>query len=246
MSAQLFIGRLSKQTRQRDVEDVFMKYGPMQRCELKYGTGMAYAFIDYEDPRDAEDAQKFEDRQEICGQSIVVEWARGPKRGVSDDECYKCGGIGHFARACRSDTRGYRGGFGGYGRSRRRSNYRSRSRSPVRRRSRSPPRRRSRSPPRRRSRSPVSRRSRSRDRNIKGKRRSHSRSNSPKRSRSPRRSRSPHNSKSPRHSRTPRRSRSATPRRSRTKSRSNSPARSRSGERNGNKQQRSRGSDDSD
>ena len=37
MSAQLFIGRLSKQTRQRDVEDVFSKYGPMVRCELKYG-----------------------------------------------------------------------------------------------------------------------------------------------------------------------------------------------------------------
>ena len=30
----------------------------------------------------SQDAQKFEDRQEICGQSIVVEWARGPKRGV--------------------------------------------------------------------------------------------------------------------------------------------------------------------
>ena len=37
MSAQLFVGRLSKQTRQRDIQEIFRRYGPMVRCELKYG-----------------------------------------------------------------------------------------------------------------------------------------------------------------------------------------------------------------
>lgn len=34
---QLFIGRLSKSTRVRDLEDVFEPYGRMTRCEVKYG-----------------------------------------------------------------------------------------------------------------------------------------------------------------------------------------------------------------
>ena len=34
----LFIGRLDKSTRQRDVEDLFEAYGRLDRCEVKYGT----------------------------------------------------------------------------------------------------------------------------------------------------------------------------------------------------------------
>ena len=34
----LFIGRLSKNCRVRDLEDVFEPYGRMTRCEIKYGT----------------------------------------------------------------------------------------------------------------------------------------------------------------------------------------------------------------
>lgn len=34
----LFIGRLDKSTRPKDVEDLFEAYGRLDRCELKYGT----------------------------------------------------------------------------------------------------------------------------------------------------------------------------------------------------------------
>ncbi|CAN7999006.1 unnamed protein product, partial [Ixodes hexagonus] len=51
---QLFIGRLPLECRERDVEQVFERYGRLLRCDVKYGTGMAYAFVDYEDHRDAE------------------------------------------------------------------------------------------------------------------------------------------------------------------------------------------------
>ncbi|KAF0992387.1 hypothetical protein HZS_1816 [Henneguya salminicola] len=49
-SSQLFIGHLHPDTKHRDLEDRFGKYGKMNRCEIKRG----YGFIEYEDIRDAE------------------------------------------------------------------------------------------------------------------------------------------------------------------------------------------------
>ncbi|KAL1471217.1 hypothetical protein MTO96_023834 [Rhipicephalus appendiculatus] len=145
---QLFIGRLPLDTRERDVEQVFERYGRLLRCDVKYGTGMAYAFVDYEDHRDAEDAVKYENGREIRGQSVVVEWARGPsfrpsagkdRMGYqSFDECYRCRRTGHWARDCPEldhERARYYGGGGGGGRSYRPRGRRSRSRSSSRRRS---------------------------------------------------------------------------------------------------------------
>ncbi|XP_002399999.2 serine/arginine-rich splicing factor RS2Z33 isoform X2 [Ixodes scapularis] len=167
---QLFIGRLPLECRERDVEQVFERYGRLLRCDVKYGTGMAYAFVDYEDHRDAEDAVKYENGREIRGQSVVVEWARGPSfrppaaKVSSFDECYRCRRTGHWARDCPegdSRERPY------YPSRRSRSRSRSRSRTPQRsyRRSRHS-RSRSRSSSRRRSwsRSPSPRDSRERQR----------------------------------------------------------------------------------
>jgi len=55
----LFIGRLDKSTRQSDVEDLFEAYGRLDRCEVKYGTEHAFAFVDFEKDRDAEVSIRF-------------------------------------------------------------------------------------------------------------------------------------------------------------------------------------------
>ncbi|GIY21121.1 glycine-rich RNA-binding protein RZ1B [Caerostris darwini] len=209
--SQLFVGRLPIDIREKDVEQVFEQYGRLLRCDVKYGmfgstgrrgsgrTGMAYAFVDYDDRRDAEDAIKYENGREIKGQSIVVEWARGPSyrsrresygrsSRQNSEECYRCRRTGHWARDCPDQDRYYPRSSRNRSRSRSRSrSYRSRSyrnrRSVSRSRSRSNDRR-------RRSLSGYRQKSRSVSRDKRMKYRSSSASASPSRSRSRSRSRS--------------------------------------------------------
>ncbi|XP_059172092.1 serine/arginine-rich splicing factor 6-like isoform X2 [Physella acuta] len=234
----IYVGRLSKSTRTRDLEEIFEPYGRLLRCDIKYGTEMAYAFIDFEDRRDAEDCVKYEHGRELNGQSIIVEWAKGGKdrrmkrndnnSSQSYDECFRCRRTGHWARDCpelrwggRGGGRGGGGGGGGRWRSPspRRSN-RSRSRSRDRKRK-----SRSRSRDRRRRSRSNDKRSRSRS----GDRKSRSLSGSQKsRSASPGRkdSKSTSRDRKKSGSRSKSRSRSRTPQSksgSKSKSRSKSP-----------------------
>eukprot|EP00117_Sycon_ciliatum_P032909 scpid83501/ scgid3088/ Serine/arginine-rich splicing factor 4; Splicing factor, arginine/serine-rich 4 len=114
-SGALFIGRLSKQTRSSDLEDVFYKYGKMLRCDVKYGSSMAYGFVEYDDPRDAEDAMNRENGREVLGSRIVVEPSRGPGagrgRGRDDDR-------GGFRDDRRPGGARFSGGGGGRDRDR--------------------------------------------------------------------------------------------------------------------------------
>ncbi|XP_065070605.1 serine/arginine-rich splicing factor 3-like isoform X1 [Rhopilema esculentum] len=73
MTAQLFIGSLSRDTQERDLENVFFKHGKLLRCDLKRGFG----FVEYESPRDAEEAIRAENGRRLLGSRIVVEWAKG-------------------------------------------------------------------------------------------------------------------------------------------------------------------------
>ena len=160
----LFVGRLGKNTTDRDVRAIFGRYGEMSRCDVRIGVEMGFAFINYFDRRDAEDAIRRENGREYHARKIVVEWAK-------DDE-----GPGYKRRAGRLDRAS---GGRDSGSSRRRSRSRSRDR---RRRSRSHERRRRRRSSddrgarrRRRSRSSRARRdrddSRSRERSSKHHRR---------------------------------------------------------------------------
>ncbi|XP_015226955.1 PREDICTED: serine/arginine-rich splicing factor 7 [Cyprinodon variegatus] len=232
--SKVYVGNLGTGAGKAELERAFGYYGPLRTVWIARNPP-GFAFVEFEDSRDAEDAVRGLDGKVICGSRVRVEPSNGmprrsryerppPRRPFDpDDKCYECGQKGHYAYDChRYGRRGHRSRSRSRSRSRGRRYSRSRSRSRSRgRRSRSSPRR-SRSSTPRRSRSGSPRRSRS---------------GSPRRSRSgsPRRSRSG----SPRRSRSgsPRRFRSGSPGRSRSRSvskrrsRSGSMGRSRSGSR---------------
>ncbi|XP_061731728.1 serine/arginine-rich splicing factor 9 [Nerophis ophidion] len=53
----IYVGNLPMDVQERDVEDLFYKYGKIREIELKNNRGtIPFAFIRFEDPRDADDA----------------------------------------------------------------------------------------------------------------------------------------------------------------------------------------------
>ncbi|XP_037401319.1 serine/arginine-rich splicing factor 7 isoform X2 [Pygocentrus nattereri] len=185
----VYVGNLGTGAGKGELERAFGYYGPLRTVWIARNPP-GFAFVEFEDPRDAEDAVRGLDGKVICGTRVRVELSTGmPRRSRYDrpptrrpfdpnDRCYECGEKGHYAYDCHRYSRRRRSRSRSRSRSRGRRYSRSRSRSRGRRsRSFSPRRSRSGSPWR--SRSGTPRRSRSRSRS-----RSHSRSASRPRSRS--------------------------------------------------------------
>jgi arginine/serine-rich splicing factor 7 len=179
----VYVGDLGNSASKQELEDAFRYYGPLRNVWVARNPP-GFAFVEFEDARDAEDAIRGLDGRTICGRRARVEMSngksgsgryRGPpprSRGRPfhpDDRCYECGDRGHYARDCNRYRRG--------GRHRSRSRSRSRSRD-RRSRSRSNSRSRSRSRNRSRSRSVSGKRSRRRSRSADKNSRSRSRSRS--------------------------------------------------------------------
>ncbi|KAG0221168.1 hypothetical protein BGX31_010124 [Mortierella sp. GBA43] len=91
----VYVGHLSARTERRDVEELFEKYGRLVSVELKHG---GFAFVEYEDPRDAEDSVNKLNGYELDGNRISVEWSR--RSGGPGSGCFLCNQPGHWAREC--------------------------------------------------------------------------------------------------------------------------------------------------
>ncbi|KAL4131877.1 hypothetical protein QTP88_009117 [Uroleucon formosanum] len=152
----IYVGDLGSSASKQDLEDAFSYYGSIRNVWVARNPP-GFAFVEFEDPRDAEDAVRGLDGRSICGRRVRVELSnagsrkgayRGgpPRRGRPfhpEDKCYECGDRGHYARDCRRFKGGRRRSYTpsrsrsrSYSRSRRsrsgsRSLSRSRSRSAL-------------------------------------------------------------------------------------------------------------------
>jgi len=108
--SRVYVGNLPPDIRSRDIEDLFYKFGKVTYVDLKNKRGPPFAFVEFEDPRDADDAVANRDGYNYDGYTLRVEFPRGSGPGG------RGGGRGM----------GSRGGFGmgGGGRGGRRSDYR--------------------------------------------------------------------------------------------------------------------------
>ncbi|XP_067097513.1 serine and arginine rich splicing factor 5b isoform X1 [Osmerus mordax] len=73
----IFIGRLNPSAREKDVERFFKGFGRIRDIDLKRGFG----FVEFDDPRDAEDAVYELDGKELCNERVTIEHARVRLRG---------------------------------------------------------------------------------------------------------------------------------------------------------------------
>ncbi|KAK3020844.1 hypothetical protein RJ639_045526, partial [Escallonia herrerae] len=100
-SRTLYVGNLPGDIREKEVEDLFYKYGPVMHIDLKIPPRPpGYAFVEFEEARDAEDAIRGRDGYDFDGHRLRVELAHGGRGHSSSTDRY----------SNHSNGRGSRGG----------------------------------------------------------------------------------------------------------------------------------------
>ncbi|KAJ8662438.1 hypothetical protein O0I10_002132 [Lichtheimia ornata] len=83
MRTTLFVAGFSSRTRARDLAYEFERYGRLVRCDIpapKSYSSKPYAFVEFEDTRDAEDAFHEMHGRRVDGYTISVQWAKNAPR----------------------------------------------------------------------------------------------------------------------------------------------------------------------
>ncbi|CAG0881887.1 unnamed protein product, partial [Cyprideis torosa] len=75
--SRIYVGNLPPDIRTKDIEDLFYKFGKINFIDLKNKRGPPFAFIEFDDPRDAEDAVHARDGYDYDGYKLRVEFPRG-------------------------------------------------------------------------------------------------------------------------------------------------------------------------
>ena len=123
----LHVANLDVDTSQRDMEQVFGRFGPLKEIWLARSIP-AFAFVIYRDRADTLEALRKADRREICGRTIRVTIAHKSypfeRKGIGNErirKCFHCGDSRHISRDCyhgpgHKRFPSYKGRGGGRGR----------------------------------------------------------------------------------------------------------------------------------
>ncbi|CAM9966915.1 unnamed protein product, partial [Hapterophycus canaliculatus] len=105
--ARIYIGNLPMDVTEKDMDDVFYKFGRIVDIDLKTpARPPAFGFITFQDARDAEEAVRARDGYDMDGSRLRVEISRGRR---------DMGGGGFGGRMGMGGGMMGRGGFGGRG-----------------------------------------------------------------------------------------------------------------------------------
>ncbi|TRY82681.1 hypothetical protein DNTS_032607 [Danionella cerebrum] len=117
--SKVYVGNLGTGAGKGELERAFGYYGPLRTVWIARNPP-GFAFVEFEDTRDAEDAVRGLDGKMICGSRVRVELSTGmprrsryerpPARRPFDpsDRCYECGERGHYAYDCHRYSRRHR------------------------------------------------------------------------------------------------------------------------------------------
>jgi len=100
----VWMGRLPERVRSRDIEDFFRGYGKILDVSIK----TKFAFIEFEDERDAEDAVRDLDDKKLNGERVRLEMSKGCKDKYRDFQ--RTGRVRSRGRGGRSRSRSPRRG----------------------------------------------------------------------------------------------------------------------------------------
>ncbi|CAB3404563.1 unnamed protein product [Caenorhabditis bovis] len=91
--SRVYVGRLPNRATEKDIQHFFRGYGKLVDIILKNGFG----FVEFDDPRDADDAIYDLNGKELCGEKIILEFPRR-KVGYNEDRGRGGGGGGSYGR----------------------------------------------------------------------------------------------------------------------------------------------------
>eukprot|EP00803_Ostreobium_quekettii_P011316 evm.model.scf_21EXC.21 EVM.evm.TU.scf_21EXC.21 scf_21EXC:199623-202678(-) len=97
----VYVGNLPLDVKHRELEDLFYKYGRIRNVDLKLPPRPpGFAFVEFDDPRDAMDAVRGRDGYEFLGNRLRVEVSHGGGRGY-----YRSQGSATYGMSRRTEFR---------------------------------------------------------------------------------------------------------------------------------------------
>jgi arginine/serine-rich splicing factor 7 len=102
--SRIFVRNVPTKLKESELVTLFSKVGKITDCVLKTN----FAFIQYDDDRQALEALKSFNETNLMGNKLSVELAKSRTEKLAErmnEKCFKCGDFGHWAKDCKTFKR---------------------------------------------------------------------------------------------------------------------------------------------